>query len=239
MDRQPPAAIHPRDRHVPDRAPARTDGALWATSGRFGASGGPLLSPAGANSTSAVVGSRAIRYKGGYSGRQRVANMPVITEGTTIMGTGSRLPRRKWLLRALTGTISVTVAAIAYPILAFLRPRRTGPVLGVEVVAPYRVNQLVADAEGKWPEPFDFGGRPCLVVKTAEGEIKAFNAVCTHLDCTVTFRPQQHDIFCNCHNGVFDEDGRNVAGPPPRPLQEYQVDLRGAPGQEDIIVSRG
>lgn len=147
-------------------------------------------------------------------------------------------PRRKWLLRALVGAVSITVFAIAYPILAFLRPRRTGGTMGVEIVAPYRVDQLVPDADGQWPPPFDFGGQPCLLVKTPDGTVKAFNGVCTHLQCTVEFRVTEHDIFCNCHNGVFDLNGRNVSGPPPRPLEEYKVTLRGKAGQEQIIVSR-
>lgn len=147
-------------------------------------------------------------------------------------------PRRKWLLRALSGAISITVAAITYPILAYLRPRRATGALGVEMVAPYRVDQLVPDANGQWPPPFDFGGKPCMLVKTPDGTVRAFNAVCTHLDCTVAFRQAEGDIFCNCHNGVFDLEGRNVSGPPPRPLQQYKVALRGKSGQEEIIVSR-
>ena len=146
--------------------------------------------------------------------------------------------RRNWLVRALGAMIGVTGLAIAYPILAFLRPLRTSGSTGVEMKAPYRVDQLVLDSEGHWPPPFDFGGRPCLLVKAPDGTVKAFNAVCTHLDCTVTYRPDESDIFCNCHNGVFNLDGQNVSGPPPRPLEEYQVTLSGTPGQEEIVVSR-
>ncbi|NOX54078.1 MAG: Rieske (2Fe-2S) protein [Planctomycetes bacterium] len=117
----------------------------------------------------------------------------------------------------------------------------------MEVVAPFRVNQL-PNAPGN---PFNFGGKPCLVVLTPEGEkrlargerlqpgdIRAFNAICTHMDCTVHYRPDHGDIFCSCHNGVYDLNGHNVSGPPPRPLETYKVTLRGSPGQEEIVVSR-
>jgi Rieske Fe-S protein len=101
---------------------------------------------------------------------------------------------------------------------------------------------LKPDAEGHWPPPFNFGGKPCLVIRTPEGEIRAFNAVCTHVDCTVAYRADKGDIFCNCHNGVYDLNGRNVSGPPPRPLEVYKVTLRSRPserpGQEEIVVSR-
>jgi len=148
-------------------------------------------------------------------------------------------PRRFWLLRALQTSIAATLAAIFYPVVRYLRPRPAMSSGAMEVVAPYRVNDLKPDlATGQWPAPFNFGGKPCLLIRTPEGDIKAFSAVCTHLECTVEFRAKHGDIFCNCHNGVYDLNGRNVSGPPPRPLEAYRVTLRGKPGQEEILVSR-
>ena len=152
------------------------------------------------------------------------------------------LARRTILLRCLQAGIAATFTAIFYPIGRFLWPRATTSSGAMELVAPYRVDQLKPSADGNWPAPFDFDGKPCLLVRTPDGEIKAFNAVCTHVQCTVEFRSATHDIFCNCHNGVYDLNGRNVSGPPPRPLETYKVALRGKaggkPGEEEIIVSR-
>ncbi len=156
-------------------------------------------------------------------------------------------PRRNWLFASLSSGIAATAAMVLYPVVRFLWPRATTVSGAAEVVAPFRVNQL-PNAPGN---PFNFGGKPCLVVLTVEGQkrlargeplqpgdVKAFNAICTHVDCTVQYRPEKGDIFCNCHNGLYDLNGRNVSGPPPRPLEAYQVTLRGEPGQEEIIVSR-
>jgi Rieske Fe-S protein len=99
------------------------------------------------------------------------------------------------------------------------------------------VNELKPDANGRWPAPFNFNGKPCLLIRQ-DDEVRAFNAICTHTDCTVEYVPEKGVIFCACHNGVYDVEGRNVSGPPPRPLEMYKVTLRGQPGQEDIIVSR-
>ena len=155
--------------------------------------------------------------------------------------------RRAWLLRSLAGAISATVVAIFYPVACFLRPRRATVSGALEVVAPFKVNEL-PNAAGN---PFNFGGKPCLVVLTPDGanrrasgdrlqsdDVRAFNALCTHVDCTVKYRPDRADIFCNCHDGVYDLNGKNVAGPPPRPLEMYQVTLRGKAGEEEIVVSR-
>ena len=147
--------------------------------------------------------------------------------------------RRNWLLTSLQASVMVTAGAIFYPVVRFLWPRPATSSGELQVIAPYRVNELRPDAKGRWPAPFNFGGKPCLLVRSSDGEIRAFNAVCTHVECTVEYRPQQGDIFCNCHNGVYDIHGRNVAGPPPRPLEAYKVTLgAGRPGQEEIIVSR-
>ncbi len=142
--------------------------------------------------------------------------------------------RRGWLLMSLNTLVAASLAVLLYPVAWFLRPRPQTSSGALEVVAPYKIEQLKPDAQGHWPPPFNFGGQPCLVILTPEGDVRAFNAVCTHVQCTAEFRPDHEDIFCNCHNGVYDLHGRNVSGPPPRPLEEYKVTLKG----DDIIVSR-
>ena len=72
-----------------------------------------------------------------------------------------------------------------------------------------------------------------VLIKTPSGELRAFSAVCTHLSCTVQFRPDIENIWCACHNGHYDLNGRNISGPPPRPLDSYNVNVRG----DQIIVS--
>jgi cytochrome b6-f complex iron-sulfur subunit len=147
-------------------------------------------------------------------------------------------PRRSWLARCLGGGFAATLAALFYPVVRFLWPRAATSSGALEMVAPYRMDQLKPDAKGAWPPPFNFGGKPCLLI-LVDGEPRALNAVCTHLQCTVEYRQASGDIFCNCHNGVYDLNGRNIAGPPPRPLEVYQaVKGSGKIGQEEIIVSR-
>jgi len=156
------------------------------------------------------------------------------------MADGDRLvPRRIWLWRSLETGIAVTLGAILYPVAMFLRPRPATSVGALEVVAPYRVNDLKPDAEGRWPPPFNFNGKPCLVIRTQDGQVRAFSALCTHTDCTVEYLPSKSVIFCACHNGTYSLEGRNISGPPPRPLEHYQVTLRGKAGEEEILVSRG
>ena len=55
--------------------------------------------------------------------------------------------------------------------------------------------------------------KPGIIVRDQAGEFHAFSAICTHLGCTVQYRPDNADIWCACHNGHYDVTGRNVSGP--------------------------
>ncbi len=102
--------------------------------------------------------------------------------------------------------------------------------LGGDSVVAAKVGDLKANS-GKI---FRFGSRPGLLVRTADGEYRAMSAVCTHLNCTVQYRSDVREVWCACHNGFYDLNGRNVAGPPPRPLESYVVHING----DDVVVSR-
>ncbi|HKZ83783.1 MAG TPA: ubiquinol-cytochrome c reductase iron-sulfur subunit [Anaerolineae bacterium] len=55
----------------------------------------------------------------------------------------------------------------------------------------------------------------------------AMSNICTHLSCRVRWIAQQEQFFCPCHNGIFAKDGRVLGGPPPRPLDRYEVKVEG------------
>lgn len=42
--------------------------------------------------------------------------------------------------------------------------------------------------------------------------------LCTHLGCIPIYKPASSEFYCACHGGVFNADGENTFGPPPRPL---------------------
>src|ERR1019366_3203195 len=73
-----------------------------------------------------------------------------------------------------------------------------------------------------------------LLVRVSESEWKAFSAVCTHLNCTVQYQESSRQIWCACHNGTYDLTGRVVSGPPPKPLEEFVVRVRG----DELVISR-
>lgn len=144
------------------------------------------------------------------------------------------LPRRS-VLDALLGVgVASSAAAALYPLMRFLVPPEGGEPSTASVVAA-----RLADMKPNSGVVFPFGSKPAILVRTAEGELKAFSAVCTHLDCTVQYKADVSQLWCACHNGFYDLSGNVASGPPPRPLDSYAVAVRGEPGREEIVVSRG
>ncbi|MGB9464728.1 MAG: Rieske (2Fe-2S) protein [Candidatus Acidiferrum sp.] len=122
-----------------------------------------------------------------------------------------------------------SVVSFFYPVLKYLVPPAV-PDLGEDEVVAGKVGDLKPNGS----KVFRFGSRPALLLLTAEGEYHAVSAVCTHLGCTVQYRSDMSEIWCACHNGTYGLDGRNISGPPPRPLENFQVHVRGS----EIVVSR-
>ena len=139
-------------------------------------------------------------------------------------------PGRRWVNLLLGTGVVASIASFIYPAIRYLIPPLVGESTSRSVVAA-KVNELKNNS-GKI---FKFGSKPALLVRTADGNFKAFSAVCTHLNCTVQYREDLRQIWCACHNGLYDLEGRNVSGPPPRPLETYEVHVRG----EDMVVTRG
>jgi Rieske Fe-S protein len=81
---------------------------------------------------------------------------------------------------------------------------------------------------------FRFGSQPGIIIRTPNDELKAFSAGCTHLACIVQYRSDISHIWCACHNGHFDLNGKNIEGPPPKPLEEYVVNVRS----DQIVVNK-
>ncbi len=139
------------------------------------------------------------------------------------------MERRSFINYLLGTSVGATFLSIAYPILEFLIP---------PAISEAQQNNVIAgkatDLKPNTALIFKFGTRPGILVRTAEGELRAFSASCTHLNCTVQYRDDLRHLWCACHGGQFDLNGINVAGPPPRPVEQYAVNLSGG----DIVVSK-
>jgi Rieske Fe-S protein len=145
--------------------------------------------------------------------------------------------RRRVLNWFLGTSVGALLASVVYPVLRYVSP----PVIPEAATAQVEAG-LANDPElmDKGFKIVRFGADPVILIRVSDTDYRAFTATCTHLDCIVEFRKRQQLIWCNCHNGQYDLNGRNVAGPPPRPLTPLQVHVvsRGAGQPGSLVVSR-
>jgi len=139
------------------------------------------------------------------------------------------MKRRTFLDVVIAASGAALGAFVLYPIARYLVPPK----------APEAATRRVVAAKQDEVPPggfkiFPFGGEPGILIRGKDGGYRALSAVCTHLGCTVQLRPDGQSIWCACHNGLYDLEGRNVSGPPPRPLESYVVHVIGG----DVVVEK-
>jgi Rieske Fe-S protein len=124
--------------------------------------------------------------------------------------------RRDFVNLAVQGSAVAFVAAMGYPAARFVQPERRAP------MGPAIVGKIEEFPPGSVKTVL-FNDRPALVIRSADGRIRAYSAICTHLQCIVGYSAERDQIECPCHRGVYTLDGENVSGPPPRRLDELAV----------------
>lgn len=139
-----------------------------------------------------------------------------------------------WFLGTSVGALAVSVL---YPVLRYVSPPRIPEASTNQIEAGPANDPALMDKGFKIVR---FGAEPVILVKLSDTDFRAFSATCTHLDCIVGFQKDKTRIFCNCHGGQYDMNGRNVGGPPPRPLTPFKVNLvaRGSGQPPTVVISK-
>lgn len=146
-----------------------------------------------------------------------------------------RLSRRDFLAR-MVGAIAGGMAALlgipgAIYVIGPSQERTAGgwvplgPVEDFPLDVPKLVNTTVAKQRGWVVEQQELS----VFVSTEDGaDFVALSDRCSHLACRVRYVEETEEtsgpgFFCPCHNGVFDAGGGIVAGPIPRPLDQFET----------------
>lgn len=137
--------------------------------------------------------------------------------------------RRDFLKYSLTAGLAAFAAIVIYPILSFLNPPKQTEVEVTSVNAG-----KVEDMKPGDYKIVRFGNKPVIIIRVDDKTFRALSATCTHLDCTVQYRKDEKIIWCACHNGKYDLYGKNISGPPPKPLTQFNVAIKN----DDLIISK-
>jgi cytochrome b6-f complex iron-sulfur subunit len=133
--------------------------------------------------------------------------------------TKEKSSTRRHFIDVLLGTsVLAWLGSVVYPIIRYLKP--------LPQTGPGGPTHLTRDESSKLEQKqfviVPVSGQRVIVVQAQE-RVFAFSAKCTHEGCTVTYLPNQSVIWCPCHDGRFDLNGRVLSGPPPRPLTQFAV----------------
>lgn len=139
------------------------------------------------------------------------------------------MKRRNFINYFLGGSLAGTIIAFLYPIISFILPTKQTEAV-IKKISAAKLGELAPNTY----KIFKFGTTPGILINTSDGELKAFSGICTHLTCIVIYESDTGTLLCPCHNGRFDLNGNVVSGPPPKPLESYNVEISG----EDIVVSK-
>ena len=70
----------------------------------------------------------------------------------------------------------------------------------------------------------DFNGRRIFILHDGK-ELQVLDSTCTHLSCRVEWLPEKKEFMCRCHNGCYSSRGKNLSGPPPKPLRKQAFEV--------------
>lgn len=126
--------------------------------------------------------------------------------------------RRRMLMTGVGALCCAGAVEAGWPLFRYLSAREAGEaapvILPKSKLPPGSVVEIV------------YGGAGAIVFHEGTG-VYVLSKVCTHLGCIVTWKPDQRQFYCGCHKAHFDQEGRVLDGPPPRPLDRIPCKEEG------------
>jgi menaquinol-cytochrome c reductase iron-sulfur subunit len=157
---------------------------------------------------------------------------PVDESADTADEQATNPSRRTFLIRSIAAIGGGITAAVGIPAAVFVTGSaraattgedwiRLGSASSVEPgAAPVLMKAIVSRRTGYLVEEQEVS----VFVTTTDGvEFSVLSNICTHLGCRVRWVEDESGFFCPCHNAVFGPDGGVLTGPPPRPLDKFEV----------------
>ncbi|MBI4670327.1 MAG: Rieske 2Fe-2S domain-containing protein [Chloroflexi bacterium] len=153
---------------------------------------------------------------------------------TQLPGTPNQLhvSRRQFIGLVWAGALALTAAEGVAALLRFLAPRVSPGAFGTRINAgkidDFQVGSITY-----------FSAARFYLARLDNGFLALYRK-CTHLGCVVPWVEAEHRFNCPCHASIFNKRGEVLAGPAPRPLDLFPVQLENGEVWVDTsqIVSR-
>lgn len=138
--------------------------------------------------------------------------------------------RRSFLSKLIFALGGLVAAVIGLPVIGYLIAplfKRVPNIWhSVGKVTDFQVGHTV-EVKIPDPTPLAWAGvaaqTAAYLRRDSEDQFIAFAVNCTHLGCPVHWLQDAGLFMCPCHGGIYYQDGRVAAGPPPHALPRYNV----------------
>jgi Rieske Fe-S protein len=147
------------------------------------------------------------------------------------MSEPNKLDRRDFVKVVMASLGTIMGVVIAIPAVGYLlspavavQKKESWISLGPLENYPIRVPTLYSFTQSTvngWEKTVNSYG--VYVTRLDETNQQVFSNMCTHLSCRVTWKDENQEYICPCHDGIFNIEGQVTGGPPPAPLQAYQT----------------
>jgi menaquinol-cytochrome c reductase iron-sulfur subunit len=142
----------------------------------------------------------------------------------------SQIDRRKFMVKLSLSLAGISAAVVSLPVISALiaplleEKKQQWRNIGRVDQFPVHSTKLITFVNS---DPKSYAGvtakSAAWIRRDSETQFTAFAANCTHLGCPVRWEEQAHLFMCPCHGGVYYKDGTVAAGPPPKPLPQYEI----------------
>ncbi len=133
------------------------------------------------------------------------------------MQDGTTAEERRGLLKnILYGALALAALPLPWLGWKFLKPQ-----VQRRKLAPLDIGAAADFSAGSYRR-ISYGDRPVGILRSAAGELRAFDLRCTHANCIVNWN-RESEFVCPCHGGRFDAEGRVNLLPPEKPLLRLDI----------------
>jgi cytochrome b6-f complex iron-sulfur subunit len=96
------------------------------------------------------------------------------------------------------------------------------------IVLPLDGFPVLTEVGGSIVGKADGHTNPIVIARVDDARFAALDAVCTHMQCTVSYNALNLTFDCPCHDSTYEIDGKVIAGPAIRPLRTFAASSDGA-----------
>ena len=138
-----------------------------------------------------------------------------VSEGRLV--EGKTVSRRRFLLYAWAVSVLVMMGEAVGMLVKFIQPRVQEGAFGGNFIA--------GKVEEFPPGSITYIKAGQFYISHLEGGFLALYRKCPHLGCVTPWVESEGQFNCPCHAALFNEKGEVLAGPSPRPLDLFPLEI--------------